>query len=93
MTPDDTEQTPPVGSNGTHLPSAPNSINAVPRVTPPGGLGGGVVDGQFMPHQSQIFVFSTGLANQAADSVHRGLCRSIVDFHLDQPATKQFLEV
>ena len=93
---------PPSGANGGRLssvpPSAPSSAGPLPRMTPqppPGGgvMGGGVVDGQFLPQQSQVFVFSTGLANQAAEAVQRGLCRSIVDFHLDQPATKQFLQV
>jgi|SRR6218665_195918 len=51
------------------------------------------LDSHFVPQQSQIFVFSTSLANEAAEAVQSGRCRSIVDFHLDQPATKQFLQV
>lgn len=49
--------------------------------------------GQFMQQQSQIFVFSTSMANKAAESVRMGQYKSIRDFHLDQEGTKQFLEV
>jgi len=49
--------------------------------------------GGFMPQQSQVFVFSTSMANQAAEAVERGLCRTIIDFHVEQPRTRQFLQV
>jgi len=49
--------------------------------------------GGFMPQQSQVFVFSTSMANQAAEAVERGLCRTIIDFHIEQPRTRQFLQV
>jgi len=55
--------------------------------------GGGGTMGGFMPQQSQVFVFSTSMANQAAEAVERGLCRTIIDFHIDQPRTRQFLQV
>jgi len=56
---------------------------------------GQVMDGMggFMPQQSQVFVFSTSMANQAAEAVERGLCRTIIDFHIEQPRTRQFLQV
>ena len=46
-----------------------------------------------MQQQSQIFVFSTSLANKAADAVHHGQCKTIIDYHMEQPGTKQFLQV
>ena len=47
----------------------------------------------FMQQQSQIFVFSTGLANKAADMVQQGLYKSMLGYHMDQPNTKKFLQV
>lgn len=47
---------------------------------------------EYMQQQSQIFVFSTALANAAAEAVYKGLSRSIIDFHLQQTVTKKFLE-
>ncbi|CAL1542898.1 unnamed protein product, partial [Lymnaea stagnalis] len=46
----------------------------------------------FMQQQSEIFVFSTSLANQAAESVRHGHFKSIVQFHMEQPNTKAFLQ-
>src|SRR5699024_1287647 len=46
----------------------------------------------YMQLQSQIFVFNTILANQAAESVDSGQFESIIDFHLANPHTKNFLE-
>lgn len=45
-----------------------------------------------MQQQSQIFVFSTSLANQGAESVNNGQYSSIIAYHCSQPATKKFLE-
>ncbi|KAJ6225376.1 hypothetical protein RDWZM_003921 [Blomia tropicalis] len=50
------------------------------------------MDSQYMQHQSQIFVFNTILANQAADAVDSGQFPTIIDFHLANPHTKSFLE-
>lgn len=49
--------------------------------------------GHFMQHQSQIFVFSTPMANNAASAVQCGHYKNILEFHLDQPATMQFMQV
>ncbi|XP_074659835.1 uncharacterized protein LOC141912499 [Tubulanus polymorphus] len=46
----------------------------------------------FMQQHSQIFVFSTALANKAADSILRRQCKSLIQYHLDQPQTKAFLQ-
>lgn len=48
---------------------------------------------QYMQQQSQIFVFSTALANKAAESYLSGNFPSIIAFHCAQPGTKSFLEV
>ncbi|KFM59870.1 Protein BCL9-like protein, partial [Stegodyphus mimosarum] len=47
---------------------------------------------QYMQQQSQIFVFSTTLANKAAESYLSGHFPSIIAFHCAQPGTKSFLE-
>ncbi|GBL74396.1 hypothetical protein AVEN_235362-1 [Araneus ventricosus] len=47
---------------------------------------------QYMQQQSQIFVFSTALANKAAESYLSGHFPSIIAFHCAQPGTKSFLE-
>lgn len=56
------------------------------------GVGGGGLEAQYMQQQSQIFVFTTGLANQAAEAVLAGQCPSIIAFHCAQPGTKRILE-
>lgn len=48
---------------------------------------------QYMQQQSQIFVFSTALANKAAESYLSGHYPSLIAFHCAQPGTKSFLEV
>ncbi|XP_072750908.1 protein BCL9 homolog isoform X4 [Anoplolepis gracilipes] len=49
-------------------------------------------EAQYMQQQSQIFVFSTQLANTGADAVIRGEYHSIIAYHCAQPATKKYLE-
>lgn len=48
---------------------------------------------QYMQQQSQIFVFSTTLANKAAESYLSGHFPSLIAYHCAQPGTKSFLEV
>lgn len=48
---------------------------------------------QYMQQQSQIFVFSTSLANKSAESVNSGQYPTIIAYHCAQPRTKKFLEV
>ena len=43
--------------------------------------------------QSQILVFSTVMANKAADAVRGGQCASIRDYHINHPLTSSFLQV
>lgn len=50
-------------------------------------------EAQYMQQQSQVFVFSTQLANTGADAVLRGEYHSLVAYHCAQPATKKYLEV
>lgn len=54
--------------------------------------GGGSMEVQYMQQQSQIFVFSTVLANAGADEVLQGRYSSIIAYHCAQPGTKKFLE-
>lgn len=51
------------------------------------------IDAQYMQQQSQVFVFSSQLANKSADSVIQGEYPSIIAFHCAQQNTKKFLEV
>lgn len=48
---------------------------------------------QYMQQQSQVFVFSTSLANKAAEAMLRGEYPTILAFHCAQPGTKKYLEV
>ena len=57
------------------------------------GTGSGSGEAQYMQQQSQIFVFSTALANKAAEAVFQGQFPSIIAYHCAQPGTKKYLEV
>ncbi|XP_014256362.1 protein BCL9 homolog isoform X2 [Cimex lectularius] len=50
------------------------------------------MEAQYMQQQSQIFVFSTSLANKAAETVIQGQFASIIAYHCAQPRTKKYLE-
>lgn len=76
---------PPISSQGT----PPNShMGPMPHQAP--STSG---ESQFMQQQSQIFVFSTQMANDAAETVMAGQYKNILSFHMDQPNTKKFLQV
>lgn len=81
-----------IGPGGLVVGRGRPQSTGMPEGLTSGSGGGNGPGGHFMSQQSQIFVFSTGLANEAAEVVQRGQCRSIVDFHLDTPATRQFLQ-
>ncbi|XP_021953793.1 collagen alpha-1(III) chain isoform X3 [Folsomia candida] len=51
------------------------------------------LEAPYMQQQSQLFVFSTKLANKAAEEVIQHHYPSIIAFHTSQPATRKFLEV
>ncbi|RWS24471.1 Protein BCL9-like protein [Leptotrombidium deliense] len=55
------------------------------------GKGSMSMDSQYMQQQSQVFVFTTQLANHAADALMNGQYPSIIAFHCSQPATKDLL--
>lgn len=57
------------------------------------GAGVSTSDAQYMQQQSQIFVFTTHLANKAAEAVMQGSFNTIIAFHCAQPGTKKLLEV
>lgn len=81
---------------GLTLPTAP------PHPPPPDGvqpLPSNVINKQsnnmevqYMQQQSQIFVFSTMLANAGAEEVIQGRFPSIIAYHCAQPGTKKYLE-
>ncbi|KAK9751897.1 B-cell lymphoma 9 protein [Popillia japonica] len=83
---------------GLNLPSAAPA----PHAAPPDGvqpLASNVIskqpnnmEVQYMQQQSQIFVFSTILANSGADEVLQGRYPSIIAYHCAQPGTKKYLE-
>ena len=50
------------------------------------------MDSQYMQQQSQIFVFTTRLANKAAEAVDNQSFSSIIDYHCSNPETKRLLE-
>lgn len=50
------------------------------------------MDSQYMQQQSQIFVFSTQLANKAAEAVDSGEFPTIIDFHCAHSGTKKMLD-
>ena len=51
------------------------------------------LDQQYMQQSSQIFVFSTQWANNAAKSVMEGSYQSIINWHENQQETKKHLAV
>ena len=55
----------------------------------PSQKGSMTMDSQYMQQQSQIFVFSTQLANQAAEAVDLGQFQSIIDFHCARLGTRK----
>lgn len=57
------------------------------------GTSTGSGEAQYMQQQSQIFVFSTLLANKSADAVMQGQYPSIIAYHCAQPSTKKYLDV
>ncbi|KAF4533444.1 hypothetical protein B566_EDAN001170 [Ephemera danica] len=75
------QSAPPASSadGGQPLPS-----NVLPKQPP--------AEAQYMQQQSQIFVFSTNLANKAAESVLQGQFPTIIACHCAQPGTKKYLE-
>ncbi len=71
----------PMGPNGPPPPHAmmhPNGND--PSVAP------------FLQQQNTIFVFTTGLANEAAHACVKGHFRNIIEFHRQLPATNEFLK-
>jgi len=71
----------PMGPNGPppHM-MQPNQNPNEPGVAP------------FLQQQNTIFVFTTGLANEAAHACVKGHFRNIIEFHRQLPATNEFLK-
>ena len=83
----------PHGPGDYGPPMMGNYGNSGPPPPPPTKQQPSTLEAQYMQQQSQIFVFSTKLANNAADAVYNGHCPSIIGFHMSQAATRKFLEV
>lgn len=90
-----------LGSNIMNKPTGPPPTGVgVNHPTPGNGNGnntGGNGQGtnmevQYMQQQSQIFVFSTMLANKSAEAVSQGHFQSIIAYHCAQPGTKKYFE-
>lgn len=60
-------------------------------------MGGGQMQveagGHFIQNHSPVFVFSTTMANRAAEAIERGQFESIIHFHKCHPDTQRFLQV
>ncbi|KPM02235.1 hypothetical protein QR98_0006440 [Sarcoptes scabiei] len=68
----------------------PNNLTSQ---SPSSSMKTSAIDGQFMQqHQNQVFVFSTMLANHAAEAVDQGHFPSIIHFHMNHPQTKKFID-
>jgi hypothetical protein len=50
-------------------------------------------DSPFLQANNQVFVFSTLLANQAAESVLKSEYPNIIEYHKSLPSTAQYLSV
>lgn len=55
-------------------------------------IGKAPMDSQYMQQQSQICVFTTTLANEAAEAIQSKRFDSIITYHLSQLSTQKFLE-
>lgn len=50
-------------------------------------------DSPFLQTNNQVFVFTTQLANDAAEAVMKGEQPNIVEYHKSLPSTAQYLSV
>jgi hypothetical protein len=50
-------------------------------------------DSPFLQTNNQVFVFTTQLANEAAESVLKNEHPNIIEFHKSLPSTAQYLSV
>jgi hypothetical protein len=79
---------------GLGLPPHPSSSQPLPsNVLSKGGAGDRTLDQQYMQQSSQVYVFSTNWANEAASAVMQQQCQSIIAWHESQEETKKTLEV
>ncbi len=81
--------------SGPATPTAPppSSGQLIPPSQPQPQTQSMGMESHFMQQQSQVFVFSTQLANKAAEGVLSGQYKSVIAYHIDQPGTKQILQV
>ena len=93
----------PCGPGGMGPQGGPGGMNYPPQPPPPqmhhqqshppSKQQPNTLEAPYMQQQSQLFVFSTKLANKAAEAVIQQQFPSILAFHTSQPATRKFLEV
>ncbi|KAI1289979.1 Protein BCL9 -like protein [Halotydeus destructor] len=86
------QQPPPQMQQHQHQQGPPGQPPMLPNGPPPPQKGSMSMDSQYMQQQSQIFVFTTGLANAAAEHVTSGQFPSVIAYHCSQPDTKRYLE-
>ncbi|XP_058809361.1 protein BCL9 homolog [Phymastichus coffea] len=90
-----------IGGNVEEMPSECGANVVMPIDGMPPMIGSAMVkqiaaanagEAQYMQQQSQIFVFTTQMANKGAEAVLQGHYPTIIAYHMAQPSTKKFLE-
>lgn len=83
----------PMNYHPQQQPPPPQHMHPQQQPHPPTKQQPNTLEAPYMQQQSQLFVFSTKLANKAAEAVIQQQYNSIIAFHTSQPATRKFLEV
>jgi hypothetical protein len=82
-----------MGQGGMNYNNQPPPQMCPQQPHPPTKQQPNTLEAPYMQQQSQLFVFSTKLANKAAEAVIQHQFPSIIAFHTAQPTTRKFLEV
>lgn len=85
-----TRQTPPPSSLSAPLPPQPPLSYMAPSPRTQYTVSS---DSPFLQANNQVFVFTTQLANEAAESVLKNEHPNIIEFHKSLPSTAQYLAV
>lgn len=80
-----------IGQGPGSGPNPQNMGGAMNPISPGPNQGPQVPEQPYMQQQSYIFVFSTELANRAADAVFQGRFPSIIDAHMQEKETQNIL--
>lgn len=81
-----------LGDRSTPITSNPNNSNNNVQQQSNSNIGKAPMDSQYMQQQSQIFVFTTMLANEASEAIQSKRYNSIIAYHASQLSTQKFLE-